>query len=518
MAGSDHWFVELQRRWSRMPKSNRVGVATLTGMALFVATLSLGYHQTPRNELLLAGQTFSARELIELEGAFAKNSLADYEIVGAQVQIPRGRRSEYVAAVVDAQLLPSSSAVFVSSPSAFETTGQRAARERENLQRELSACVCRFHDIEDANVRIDEALTGHGFQRAKKVTSMVVLQPTQGPLTAQRIRSICRLVASAKVELDENDVTVTDLSTGKCYRGANDLVLRREEIQRDLDGKLDQALEFIPGATAVSRISLDTPAVRAPHASSDPLPVFIDHIEVTVQVPEEYYQAAWTRHREATGDTEADAPAKTTLTALEYATREKIMARIRPLLSKTVSTSRTEDALTLHMVTAPGHATIAASQTPLVVGGVADWFRAHVVWSVLGILAATCLAFYALRGLGTDLHRLWIAREQGHALRVIRDSEIREMETESERRRTKQNTESEEERQRNATSVAATVASMRQHQVTDQQEAMVQLVTEATDGVFTDGQSPIHEEITQIVRENPDAAADMLKQWIDKAG
>ena len=87
MPRNDNVFVEIQRRWSRMPQSNRVWLACLIALTLVIAVLSINYQQQPQRELLLVGQTFTGRELIALEGAFAKSGLSDYEILDNQVQI-----------------------------------------------------------------------------------------------------------------------------------------------------------------------------------------------------------------------------------------------------------------------------------------------------------------------------------------------------------------------------------------------------------------------------------------------
>jgi hypothetical protein len=94
---------------------------------------------------LLGGRSFSAGELVAIQGAFGKANLGGYEIDGARVRIPTGQQAVYMGALADAEALPMSfgdhwtRAISGSNP--FESSQQQEKRLRIAKQEELGTWI-----------------------------------------------------------------------------------------------------------------------------------------------------------------------------------------------------------------------------------------------------------------------------------------------------------------------------------------------------------------------------------------
>ena len=89
-----------------MTPAARVTALLLTG----VIAVSLGYlvqqQSASPDDFLFNGEILSGADAERAAAAIAQAGLTVYERVGNQIRVPRGKKSEYLAAVADAEALP----------------------------------------------------------------------------------------------------------------------------------------------------------------------------------------------------------------------------------------------------------------------------------------------------------------------------------------------------------------------------------------------------------------------------
>jgi flagellar M-ring protein FliF len=151
-------------------------------------------------------------------------------------------------------------------------------------QKELALIIGRMRGIEAATVQFDEEVK-RGLIHERHKTAMVAVQ-TSGRLDDDQIRGIRNVVASAYAGLDRRQITITDMTTGFSYGGAIGPDGRPEDeslyashklkYERDWQQKIAQQLAMIPGVIVGVNVEL-TPEIEntASTVKYDPKPVTV---------------------------------------------------------------------------------------------------------------------------------------------------------------------------------------------------------------------------------------------------
>ena len=195
------------------------------GLLLAVVVISLvylfKYQGNSPDDYLLSAKSFSSSELAAMEAAFSQAGLNQYEIEGTKVRIPRAQRSAYLAALAEYDALPNdfdnilSTAHSTNSP--FEPQAAREQRIQYAKQQMLARIISDMQGIENATVFYDEVVEP-GLRGQRKVTALVSVKPSgSSSLDSKLVESIRRLVAGGKAGMKPEDVVVTDLATGTSY-------------------------------------------------------------------------------------------------------------------------------------------------------------------------------------------------------------------------------------------------------------------------------------------------------------
>lgn len=268
----------LNKAWQQISdlfRSMTPGARITAGLLLGAIVVSLLYlfrtQTTGADELLLGGREFSSAEIAMAEAAFAKANLAKSEIVGNKIRIPRGEKAAYLAALAENNALPEDFGTALtsaaSSENPFMSSKSLDLKVRTAKQRELSLIISRMQGVEVATVTYDE-VDKPGFPRRKEKSAMVAVKPSPGnELTQEQIRAIRNTVAGAYAGLERNSVTVTDISTGRSYAGvsADGLGSAEENLyaeaklrfERDWQAKIYDRLRMIPGVVVGVNVDLD---------------------------------------------------------------------------------------------------------------------------------------------------------------------------------------------------------------------------------------------------------------------
>lgn len=286
------WVQQWSAQLAELFRSLSPGTRLATALLLVLVVISLGYLlQHPLgagDEYLLGGRAFTPSELTAIEAAFARAGLGKSQVVGSQVKIPRGQKELYLAALADANALPADFYRYLDEATAadspFASTRSLEMRMRNSKQKELALIIRRMRGIEDATVQYDEEVRP-GPGRAKQKTAMVAVL-TRAPLDEDQIKAIRNVVASAYAGLDRRHITITDMSNGYTYGAvpgpdglAEDESLyaaHKQRYERWWQQKIQQQLAYIPGVIVGVNAELNPEVQHSTQSVKlDPKPVTV---------------------------------------------------------------------------------------------------------------------------------------------------------------------------------------------------------------------------------------------------
>jgi len=273
-------------------RSMTPGARITAGLLLSVVVVSLAWLFTVEGngpELdLMNGVPIAPSDVSRMQEAFAKAGLNSYEIEGSHIKIPRGQRDAYMAALADHNALPANiETVFdnaLKDGSPFETEQQRAGRMRIAKQKMLGLTIRAMRGVESASVMYDEQTQGHRFSPVKTITATAAVKANGGEtLSETQVRGIRALVAGAIAGLKPEDVTVSDLNGQTWHANAENggpmedpYSSRKRMYEQQWEKKILNALSYVPGVSVTPNVELDRE--RRKHQFSvqhDPKPVVI---------------------------------------------------------------------------------------------------------------------------------------------------------------------------------------------------------------------------------------------------
>ena len=236
---------------------------------------------------LFGGRGFSTSELEAIESAFAKAGLTKYELEGNRVRVPSANKDKYIAALAENNALPPNfSDVFIvesRGANPFENKQQALLRWRTAKQRELALVIREMSGISASQVIYDE-VEKPGFPRKIEKTATVAVK-AQGTneLEQHQIKAVRHLVSAAFAGLGHENVTVTDLNTGRSHGGGGgefasideDPYYERKQYYEKLwRDKIERTVSFVPGAEVSVDVTLNQDKLlRESTVSLDPKPV-----------------------------------------------------------------------------------------------------------------------------------------------------------------------------------------------------------------------------------------------------
>jgi flagellar M-ring protein FliF len=271
----------LNRAWAQLNdlfKSMTPGARIVAGLLLTVVVVSLVYlfqqHASSPDAYLMGGEPFSAAQLPAMEAAFAKASLTGYEIESNRIRVPRGQQSVYMGALADAGALPPSFGTYlqkaVTSNNPWVGKDQQLETIKVAKQAELQYIICSMKGIESASVLYD-VQQKRGFNEQNVVTASVSVKPSGSQaLDEERVPALRALVASAIAGLKPEAVTVIDLN-GRHYPGGSGIGGSgmvgassenvygswKKAYEQDWQNKIRGALSYIPGVVVTPNVELE---------------------------------------------------------------------------------------------------------------------------------------------------------------------------------------------------------------------------------------------------------------------
>lgn len=258
-----------------MTPAARVTAVLLAG----VITVSLGYlakqQSASPDDYLFNGEFLPGSDVDAAEAAIAQAGLSGYQREGNRIRVPRGNKAEYLAAVADAGALPPNFDTLMDKAldlSPFTDSATRKQRYKAAREQQLSRIVRAMHGIKDAQV-IYDVLKPHGLSRTGEATATVTVLPDPGEtITPESAKRIKQLVAGAIAQLSPSNVQVTNLGDGSMYGADGGISAasfddpyfqKRINYERLMKSNIQDLLRNVPGVTVQVTAELDTISERS---------------------------------------------------------------------------------------------------------------------------------------------------------------------------------------------------------------------------------------------------------------
>ncbi len=261
---------QLRELMLSMTPAARVTALLLLG----VIGVSLGYlvqHQTAGVDDYLFNGEFLPGSVVDLaEAAIAQAGLKGYERVGNRIKVPSGRKPEFVAAVADGGALPPNFHEIVKDAldvSPFASGDTRREKLKAATEQRLSMLVSDMAGIEQAYAMFD-IREARGLSSKGQATATVSVRPAAGEtIDAQQVKMIQRAVAGGVAELSPAQVVVTNSGDGSSFGGSGnvsdasfDNVYYQTKLafEEMMQSKIEYLLRDIPGARVEVIAELDS--------------------------------------------------------------------------------------------------------------------------------------------------------------------------------------------------------------------------------------------------------------------
>lgn len=244
----------------------------MAGLMAGVIVVSLGWivstEPTGNYESLLGGISLTNSELDRIETAFGDAQLRDYQREGRQVRIPKGQKDQYLKALSAGNALPkdwgSEIDRALAEGNVFESSEKFSARMQTSEERELANTLKRMPGIEFAAVRYDEMRKGFG-RETERVCSIQLQGPQNQPIPASIQRSIAQHVSKHFASLPAKNISVLDLGTGSVYNETDDprdasqnpVLAARQQWEKYLESKVAAVLREYGDVTLSVNVDID---------------------------------------------------------------------------------------------------------------------------------------------------------------------------------------------------------------------------------------------------------------------
>ncbi len=268
-------MAQLAELFRSMSAGSRITAGLLLAVIVASLALLLRWQVGGPDSYLMNGEQFPASQLPAMIAAFGEANLNDYKVEGTRIRVPRGQEAKYMAALAAKNALPHNPLDYLdralSDSPLWTDRHQRETRLRLEKQRAMSEILNQWPGIEWATVMIDEEDKPGYLKQKEKTASVTVKAEGTAALTESQITAIRQFVASSVASLPYEKVALTDVNTGQTYRGGPEnpqtalddpYRARRRMDEKEWQDKILRALSHVPGATVSVTVELSPEHLR----------------------------------------------------------------------------------------------------------------------------------------------------------------------------------------------------------------------------------------------------------------
>jgi flagellar M-ring protein FliF len=224
----NEFFQQLRTMFAGMPAQSRLMAVLLTSCVIIsLAFLVQGYSGGSGSMVyLFDGKSLSDEDLDRIEYALSAASLRKHDRKGNRIQVPAATKDEYYKAIADGKAIPpgmgSAMETALNSNNFMESSKVTDAKVLAAKLKGLADTIKRMEAvIQDAHVTYDEKRVG--FSSERQQTASVGIKTRGGkPLSPEQARGIQEYVAASFAGLKLSDVTLLDLSNLRASKTSND--------------------------------------------------------------------------------------------------------------------------------------------------------------------------------------------------------------------------------------------------------------------------------------------------------
>ncbi len=248
----------------------------MAGLMVGVIVVSLGWivssQQSSSYEYLLGGIHFSDTQLDRVETAFGDAQLRNYVREGKRIRIPVGEKDEYLKALSAGDALPkewgSEMEQALTKGNVFESSEKFAVRAETARERELAYLLRMMPGIEFAAVEYDEQRRGFGRQ-AERVCSINLRGVRNARIDEAVMKRIARNASKYFANLPLENIAVFDLGSSNIYQASGDpdsaeeqpYLVAQTQWVRAYEDKISEALSMYGDISLMVNVELD-PTLR----------------------------------------------------------------------------------------------------------------------------------------------------------------------------------------------------------------------------------------------------------------
>lgn len=266
-------FAQVRDLVQSMTPAARVTSLLLVG----VIAVSLGFlvkqNSAGPDSYLFNGESLPPAEADRVEAAIAQKKLNGWQRDGNRIKVPRGQMAEYLAAVAEAGALPANHETIIQQAldlGPFVDDKTRRERLKAAREQQLSMIISSMDGIEEAKV-IYDVVEARGLSREGRASATVSVKPNSGEsLDPQKMKMIRKAVAGAIANLKVENVVVVNLGDGSTFGQESSpenfdtpYFQHRVAFERHMKGNIEGLLSHIPG------VRIEVTAELSPTISSE---------------------------------------------------------------------------------------------------------------------------------------------------------------------------------------------------------------------------------------------------------
>lgn len=214
---------QISELFASMTPSARIMAALLVGVIVVSFGWILVLDQRSGKSYILG--VLSPEEIRRAEQAFGSSMLGDYEIVGGtRIQVPSAERAAYLKALSDSGAVPAQWGDEIKKSldsGIFDPPSLIARRQDVAKEQEFAMLLRRLPQVEFAAVECDELQRGFA-REIEKVCNIQVHQYGNRPIDTNVLKHIAESATTYFAGLKKENVAVFDLGTSNIYRASND--------------------------------------------------------------------------------------------------------------------------------------------------------------------------------------------------------------------------------------------------------------------------------------------------------
>lgn len=228
-------FNKLRDSFLQMPLPTRViggSMVAVIAIGLWMLSASIGSEQSM--ERLFGGNVLSDDEITKIQAALSAAELRDWQVEHNRISVPSDYKDQYIRAISEADALPLHTRTFVDEVQQtigpWELNSHRLDRQAHAKERDLGRRIAEFPSILRASV--EHSVLDVGFSSDRRQSASVVVNPVgSDPLPPHMIRKIKEMVRASYAGMEDDDVVVTDVNAHGVGEGDSDNPLFQARVR-----------------------------------------------------------------------------------------------------------------------------------------------------------------------------------------------------------------------------------------------------------------------------------------------